>query len=717
MDNHARMLALLCAGLAVSGCSKTYGFKRIPGVAATLEALQRGDQDKAEDADPAADLRGRPAESMAPSVSYQAIPSVRVPEADQVVEASTEPPEGLLTGPDVEASVPPQAIPSFIETVFGQILGVPYSMGAGVPERQDIVTLRTSQTMNRAAFVDLVEGALGAYGLAVQYENGAVKILERTELLAQTPRFIRYRSSASTPSDLRPVVQFVELKASEANEIAGLLRESFPRGASVTITPQPRTNSIVLSGLPDDVAAARQVISALDIPVFAGTTAARIEPVFWPVDELARALNDVLSAQGYQVSNQVAAPRAITILPIRFTNQVLIFSSDRALLNLAVDWARDLDRPNRRGDEPNVFVYDVRNTDAKSLAEVMDQVIGANNQFGQAESAPDNSGNVPSNVQLTVDPIGNRLLIKATPSDYEMLVPLLQRLDEPPREVLIEVLIAEVTLTDNTQYGVEFLLNSLTDNGSVFSIGTGGGLGLGSGGLSGAVINGDARIDAAALASNNQINVLSTPRLVARSGTQASISVGTDVPILTSQRAANSDTSGTTDIVQQVEYRRTGVILDITPIVYGDDRVDIEISQEVSNALANENQAIGSPVISNRTVRTQLSLSDGDTAALGGLIQDQFTWGNTGVPLLKDLPGVGYAFRTETLENAKTELVILITPYVLQGPDDVARIAEAMTLPVERALAAQQGHRSVTLLPPRRQRVSIEDGAVVIDEP
>ena len=179
-----------------------------------------------------------------------------------------------------------------------------------------------------------------------------------------------------------------------------------------------------------------------------------------------------------------------------------------------------------------------------------------------------------------------------------------------------------------------------------------------------------------AFASNNKVNILSRPRLVARSGSEANIQVGTDVPIITSQTNAAIQTGGNTNILQSITYRQTGTILHIKPLVYGDDRVDLIIDQEVSSQEANPNTAIGSPLILDRNITTHLSLADGATAVLGGLMDDDYTKGNSGIPILKDIPVLGSAFRTDTISGNKTELVMLVTPYILHEEEDVTRLTE-----------------------------------------
>jgi Flp pilus assembly secretin CpaC len=181
----------------------------------------------------------------------------------------------------------------------------------------------------------------------------------------------------------------------------------------------------------------------------------------------------------------------------------------------------------------------------------------------------------------------------------------------------------------------------------------------------------------APIASNNKLSVLSTPRVLAKSGGQAKIEVGTEVPIITSQGSTNTiQNAGTTGILQSIEYRKTGVLLTVQPVVHSSDRIDLTVSQEVSQALPNSTPGISSPLIQNRNVSTQVALADGQTVVIGGLISEDRTNADSGVPYLKDIPGIGTIFRNQSSLKEKTELLVFITPYIVTDDADSERITE-----------------------------------------
>lgn len=585
----------------------------------------------------------------------------------------------------VDAAVPALPLPQFIDAVFGKMVGVPYTTGPGVAERNDVIQLRSSGKMRSEDFLELVSNSLENYQVRVVPVQGAYEIVSDSTLQARVPRFIRSRSRVDVPADMRPLVQFVELEAIAANEMQAILQQTFPRGDGLEVESNPRLNVVTLTGFADDIDAALSIIDQLDELAYAGTDAERYSPVFWSASALASELVKLLAAEGWQASASEAIQRSILVIPVEYSNDIFVFSRSAQGLQRARFWLSELDRASRKGDGPQIFLYAVQNVDAELLAETANAVLARQNQtafsdpLAGAGAPPINNGpnagdgrsdQGSSNGGFVVDPQSNQIIFSGTPSQYDQILPLLRQLDAPPAEVLIEVVVAEVTLNDDTRYGVEFFIDSLGNSEFTGTIGNQG-LGLGGAGTNIAVLTGN--VDAAInfFANNNLLKVLSTPHLVARSGGAAQIQVGSDVPIITSQRASDTqDGTGDTDILQSVDYRSTGVLLAIEPIVFGDNRIDLSISQEVSTAISTTTSAIASPTISNRTVTTQLSLEDGATAVLGGLIQETTTRDETGAPLLKDLPIVGSAFRNTNITQTRTELLVLITAYVMRGTED-----------------------------------------------
>lgn len=680
---------ILLAASALSGCST---FPREPDIQmetaplVVLDSSTRGvdleDQSSDESDDNVADESGVLRRYGVPRLSER---------GELFIEdgAFDDTPAPLTQKERVNTVIPPLPLNEFVDTVFGEMLEVPYVTGEGVAARNDVIQLRSAGELSSEAFLGLITSALRDYGVAVYAEGGVYRIVQDTELMSRMPIFIKSRSRPDTPAALRPIVQFVELQAIAANEMSQLLAQAFPDTSNLSVDVNQSTNSLTLTGLRDDIAAALRLIDQFDDLDYAGTQVERYTPVFWSASDLSDELYDILRAEGWQVSNNASVQRTILLMPVEYSNDVLVFAKSLAASQRVQFWINQLDRPAKVGDVPQLFVYKVRNTDATLLADSARAVlygtqprltsptspagVGQNlPQTGNASPIGQVSGGPGSNI--VVEPLSNQIIFSGTASDYDRFYTLLQRLDQPPPEVLIDLTIAEITITDDTRYGLEFLLNE-----TGYSVSSAG-LGLGSGGFDLAILDGDFRADFNLFAQNDRVKVLSAPRLIARSGGSAQIQVGQDVPIITSQRAAASqDGTGGTDVLQTVDYRSTGVLMSIEPIVLGQNRVDLNINAEVSTALSTTTSQISSPTISNRNLTTELSLEDGTVAVLGGLIQENTTRNQQGTPFLKDVPLLGRAFRNDTVGNGRTELVVLITAYILRDSTDRSQLVRQFT--------------------------------------
>lgn len=708
-----RLAALLLAGSALTACAS------FPALQTTVTGPARFDPVTGEVIEPP--IEGADERLM----DELNIPGTRVVRPSQP-EITPEQIATLVVDEPVGVTLPPQTVPELANAAFGDILRVPFALGPGVASRTDVVALRGSPQMSKPAFFRLVQTALRDYGVKLYLENGSVRVMDDFSGSSATAVI---RSREGTPSAARTVIQFFEVQTIDAGALLQLAQGLFPNNG-VTITVDQPSNALVLRGGPREVAQTAGVLREIDQSRFAGRQVLRVQPIYFSAANLQAALRDVLSAEGYQVSVTAAAPLPIILLALPEANQLLVFASDPALLDRVSFWIEELDQPSRFGATTTTFVYEVQNTDAQTLGALAtgqqpeqfqpqspvgvpgtapsrasgsnagDRIVFLPGQSGQGG---DGGPVIPSAQQflggrLLIDPVGNRILFTGTANDYAQLRTLLTTLDEPAKQVLIEVTIAEVTLNDETRVGLNFFFTESWSDG-VLTGGTRPGLDLGSGGLNLDFTGMDLRAAFNAFASNNKVNILQRPRLVARSGGVGRIQVGDDVPIITSQRAANSQTGGDTDILQTVQYRQTGSILEIEPVVYGDSRIDLIISQEVSNVTdGGAGSAIASPIISSRSLQTQLSLAEGQTAVLGGLNGNSYSKGNSGIPFLKDIPFLGSAFRTDVISGDKTELVILVTPFIIRDPADMALFANQASDSMNRAYRVGRGW-SYTLTP------------------
>jgi general secretion pathway protein D len=310
--------------------------------------------------------------------------------------------------------------------------------------------------------------------------------------------------------------------------------------------------------------------------------------------------------------------------------------------------------------------------------------------------ATSGAGNVPEGMPRVVPNImDNSILIQATAPDYERILKLLRELDVPPRQVLIEAKIYEVTLTGAFALGVSSTLQKMGSS----DIGTGQPGNLSTRTLQGAANAAGLVLTAGTLVGqtrqllsiltasedNRNTKVISAPMLIATDSIPASINVGQDVPTLTSQALTGAQSGGNSLFANTVSSRNSGVTLTILARVTDSGIVTLVIDQEVSSAQApSASAAIQSPSFQTRSISTQVTVQDGDTIAIGGIIQESNTSSSAGVPFLHRLPVVGAAFGAKSTSKGRTELVIFMTPRVIYDTNAIAEASDEVKSKLKR---------------------------------
>ena len=281
-----------------------------------------------------------------------------------------------------------------------------------------------------------------------------------------------------------------------------------------------------------------------------------------------------------------------------------------------------------------------------------------------------------STVKVIADPDNNALLIMANAAEYEKIEEAIKKLDVTPRQVLVEVTIAEVTLTGALNYGLEWFFS-------------------GNGGVTGMLFNSDSNYRAlpsdptgtitprmpfsavwrgstgnikavlSALANNTKVNIISSPHIMVTDNQVARINVGASVPV--QGQSTITGTTASTAITTSVQYVDTGVLLSVRPHINAGGLVNLEINQEVSDVQPGvTTQGLNSPTINKRSAQTTVAVQSGDTMVLGGLIKDDKSDGSSGLPGLSEIPILGALFGTKTQNSTRRELLITITPRVVE---------------------------------------------------
>ncbi len=567
-------------------------------------------------------------------------------------------------------------LPAFINEVFGNLLGLSFEISPDIQRKTELVTLRVSKPQNPAQLYKLAVQVLINYKVAIEWQGDLMRFVKATKKATLSPSLIGEGLTLPTvPASHRPIIQFIPLKVVRNVHVRSWIQQAF-KGHKLKVQEDAERNAIILIGSPQLVSQAVEAIKVLDQPLMRGQYSVRIEPAFLSAPVLAEQLIKVLNAHGYKASS--SSYGSIIILPIKETNAIIVFAADAKILAYVQQWADKLDQINPKTSKiskPGLYLYPVKNTTAQLIAEVVNKLWDSISHVsvGKSQNQP------TKRAKLIVDPHRNALLFTGTGDEWARLLPILNEMDKPPKQVLIEVTIAEVTLADKEEHGIEWTINKANIGGLDGQLGTLGALGLGGSGLSYTLSNaGQARAVLNAFASNSRATILSTPRLMVRSGSSASIDIGTEIPTLTSQLTTDQGQNNNAAILQQVQYRRTGILLSIKPIVYAGRRVDLQIDQQVSEARENTTSNISSPAIFNRRIKTELSLSDGQSILLGGLISNNRSEGWGGVPVLSDIPIIGQLFRVDRSTRDRTELIVMIVPYVIDDDAEAQAISETI---------------------------------------
>ena len=654
---------------------------------------------------PAEDARTGPRTTRAPGVVIQRTVAEGI--ADRLGED--------LTGDPIRVSFHDVPLVPFINEVFGEELGMSFVISPGLREKTDLVTLKLTEPLPPRLLFATARRVLREYGVDVrEVEEGIVSFAPSQDIASRdVPLLVSGRSLPEVPATHRTIFQLVPLRVVRGPQVRGWLKEAFQR-QDLKILEDPDRNALLLKGNVDMIARALAMIEVLDQPLLRGRYGLIIEPLFMHAGDMANALNTILRAEGYASSVGAGVGGSVVLLALQGVDKVVVFAMDDATLDHVEAWAVALDASRKDSIEEAVFTYEVRNTQAEELVETLNQMLGAG--VGAAPARPlredrardargeggESRGDGretrrdteqpraagPAGGRIVVDRNRNMLLFRGSGKEWAEIRRVIARLDRAVPSVLIEVLIAEVTLTDEERTGFEFLIRGALGSRGLTGR-TLGGLGVAAGGLSFTLDSaGATRAVLNLFYKDNRVVIRSRPRLLVKSGETASIDVGNEIPVVTRTTDSDQVVEGTTNVLQEVSYRKTGVQLEIKPLVQANGLVDLAISQQLSEALPSADTSLaGSPTILTRRISTSLTLRDGGSLLMGGLISGNQSGGTTGVPVLGQLPLVGHLFRTDAVQEDRTELMIMVTPYVIadheEGWELTRRIREQLNLHTE----------------------------------
>ncbi len=538
-----------------------------------------------------------------------------------------------------------------------------------------------------------------------------------------------------TPSRFGPRyrLEILSLGNVPAAAMETALRPLLTPNIALRVGPGGRT--LLLYGINRRVMALTQAARHILAHYAQGLVFRLVRPRFIPIRTLLPELLAIRKAQ--RTLGERFLPGAVP-LPLPNQRALLVVAANRASLHQMLHWITVLDTPGSTQGGGDIHLYNIRNGDAVTIAGVLGHLLhipiaevatsapqtmpfstlgasmGAAGTLGSESSGtgltlpgsltpatsatadtqqtvlPGTRTRSPHRVAVVADEANNTLVIRAPESVYLELRAILTRLDTPPRQVLIQAMIADVTLNKNLQYGIEYFFRNQgaafhnapytgvgVVNSTIGTLTNPPALGLAAG-LSYGVFGpaGGLRGLFQALASRTHVHILSTPQILCTSNHTAAIQVGDQVPVPVASLTTTATSSTGLAVANTIQYQSTGVLLGVTPRVDADGRVTMKIYEEVSSVQGATTVAnIQAPTFATRTAQTTFTVTTGSTVVIGGLMSTTTNHNRVGVPLLMDIPLLGDLFSTVDTVHQKEELLLLITPHVVANPNALSRLS------------------------------------------
>lgn len=552
------------------------------------------------------------------------------------------------------------------QTIFGDLLDEPYSID---PRVQGRVTVNTPRPLSREGLLALFEASLSVNNAALVLADGVYRVMPAGE--AQTSGLARV-ARANQPGW---GVTAVPLEFVSATELRTLMESVVTRPGA--LRADPARNMLLIVGSAPERRNAASAAQAFDVDWMAGMSVALI-----PLAN-ANAEDVIEEVRAIYTSGADGASGALRLQDVERLNAILAIAPSRALLDQARQWIARLDTGGADGS--TLRTYFLENGEAEETAALLNELLGdgalggvaPDLESGTASSSGSNGGRSSGGIRVIADTINNALLVLADPAGQALVQRALEAIDQTPSQVVIEAVIAEVTLNDTLRYGVQFFFEG--DGVSGIGDSTRGGFGVDGFDTDGTFpgfnvlleTGGSARLALDALSSVTDLTVVSSPTVLVRENATANFQVGDEVPIVT--RQSNSVVNPDSPVVNSVEFRDTGVLLTVTPRVSSTNMVTLEIEQEVSNVAAGTASTL-TPTISTRSLSTTVSIRSGQTVILGGLIDESRNEVRDGIPGLASVPVLGDIFSQTSTTTSRTELLIFLTPRVIDSDEDAAAI-------------------------------------------
>ena len=549
-----------------------------------------------------------------------------------------------------------------IKIILGDILKLNYVLH---PNVRGLVTLRTVRPITKTQMLGLLDAVLEAHGLMAVHGDGIVQIIPSSSKKDAKVTHLLKQTKDGFGVEVIPLTNIPTGK---------MLKLLAPVVEKDDVIDLPGINNLLLiSGIKKQRITIKKLIELLDVDAMASQYVAIVSLRNTRPEVMISELEQILSPRGNGL---------VRFTPIKRLNALMAITPNQKLIETVNLWIARLDK-TKDADERRLFVYFVKHSDATALTETLKGVFASSVRHRRGilkDNDVKNKDTKSALSQTTLHPnfnsdhASNSILIWATGREYELISEVLNKVDISPLQVLIEGTVLEVTLQDNLRYGLKYLIESgnfrslFTQSNAAIASSILPGFGVTFGGQN------TTKLVIDALSEITDVRVVSSPQLLVMDGGTARLHVGDQVPIIT--RTSSSTATDDNRITNEIEYRDTGVTLDITPKVKSSGTVTLNISQTVSDVVRTSSSEINSPTIQQRQVTSTASLQSGTTALLAGLIREVATDIKSGIPLLHKLPVLGHFFGTTGEQKQRTELVVLISPKVIKSRDESEKVTE-----------------------------------------
>ena len=591
------------------------------------------------------------------------------------------------------------------KVILSDILGQNYVLSPKVVGK---VTLQTTEALSKEELIPTLEMVLRMNNAALVKDGRIYHIEPTAEAL-----FVSNIASSKIGYQTR----VIPVRNVAVQDVADIIKPLVHEKTILNVDGS--RNIIVASGTADEIARVVDLVSTFDIDLLKGRSFGLFSLAHVDPDTVIKELEGIFHQKAKDDESAF-----FQFMPIQRLNAVLAVTHQGRYLKDIENWVFRLDRANTASGGGGVNVYKVQHANAEELANTLNEIFtGAQKKSTSAKVAPgqtaaaisnktptdtaatdgtavkSNSSSIAGkgtakvanvdNVRIIADKANNAVVIVATAQEYAVIRPIIEQLDILPLQVLIDATIASVKLTDNLQYGIAWYLQhgSTTVGGAVGGIsgasianaGAAAVAAVATGGLSAVYSSSAVNALLSTEAGKGNVNVISSPSLMVLNNQKAKINVGDQVPIQTASTQLPT-TSGTTAGLltsNSIQYKDTGVTLEVTPRVNANGIVIMDVHQIVSSVIpVTSAVGIQSPTINKKEIDSSIAINDGETIVLGGLIDDNNAMNKSGIPLLYDLPWIGSLFGSTSYTRTKDELVILITPRVVKSKQDSRQISD-----------------------------------------